>query len=56
MKKEPREHKARARTPSHELKTYTEAELATFKKAELLGDTELLDGTLLSIRARPSSY
>ncbi|KAI1790910.1 RecF/RecN/SMC protein [Ganoderma leucocontextum] len=43
VKKESGGRKTRARSPSHELKTYTEAELATFNKAEMLGDTELLD-------------
>ena len=44
VKKESGARKSRARTPSHELHTYTEDELATFKKRELLADTELLDG------------
>ncbi|KAI0334017.1 RecF/RecN/SMC protein [Cubamyces sp. BRFM 1775] len=43
VKKEQGARKSRARTPSHELRTYTEDELATFKRRELLADTELLD-------------
>ena len=47
VKKEQGARKSRARTPSHELRTYTEDELATFKRRELLADTELLDGQWL---------
>ncbi|KAI8990648.1 RecF/RecN/SMC protein [Trametes punicea] len=43
VKKEPGARKSRARTPSTELHTYTEQELATFKKHELVADVELLD-------------
>ncbi|KAI0354668.1 RecF/RecN/SMC protein [Trametes cingulata] len=43
VKKEPGAKKHRARTPSNELHTYTEQELASFKKRELLADAELLD-------------
>ncbi|KAI0830883.1 RecF/RecN/SMC protein [Trametes gibbosa] len=43
VKKEPSGKKLRARTPSNELHTYTEQELITFKKRELLADAELLD-------------
>ncbi|PIL31300.1 hypothetical protein GSI_05998 [Ganoderma sinense ZZ0214-1] len=50
VKKEPGRRKARAPTPSHELKTYTEAELGTFKKAEMLADTELLDEKVKNAR------
>ncbi len=44
VKKEAGARKSRARTPSHELHSYTEQELGTFKKRELLADAELLDG------------
>lgn len=44
VKKEPGAKKSRARTPSHELHSYSEQELGTFKKRELLADAELLDG------------
>ncbi|KAI0368918.1 RecF/RecN/SMC protein [Pilatotrama ljubarskyi] len=43
VKKEPGAKKPRARTPSNELHTYTEQELASFKRRELLADAELLD-------------
>ncbi|EIW64469.1 RecF/RecN/SMC protein [Trametes versicolor FP-101664 SS1] len=43
VKKEPGARKSRARTPSHELHSYSEQELGTFKKRELLADAELLD-------------
>ncbi|KAI9066460.1 hypothetical protein FKP32DRAFT_1589530 [Trametes sanguinea] len=43
VKKEPGARKSRARTPSSELHVYTEQELATFKKRELVADVELLD-------------
>ncbi|CDO73402.1 hypothetical protein BN946_scf185013.g36 [Trametes cinnabarina] len=43
VKKEPVAKKPRARTPSSELHVYTEQELATFKKRELVADVELLD-------------
>lgn len=46
VKKEPGARKSRARTPSHELHSYSEQELGTFKKRELLADAELLDGAL----------
>ncbi|KAI0673837.1 RecF/RecN/SMC protein [Trametes maxima] len=43
VKREPGAKKPRAGTPSSELHTYTEHELATFKKREMLADVELLD-------------
>ncbi|KAI0652571.1 RecF/RecN/SMC protein [Trametes meyenii] len=43
VKREPGAKKQRAGTPSSELHTYTEHELATFKKREMLADIELLD-------------
>ncbi|KAI0640132.1 RecF/RecN/SMC protein [Trametes polyzona] len=43
VKAEPGTKKPRSRTPSHDLQIYTEHELATFKKRELLADAELLD-------------
>ena len=36
--------KTRQHTPSYELHIYSEDELATFKKREMVADTELLDG------------
>ncbi|KAI0778854.1 RecF/RecN/SMC protein [Trametes elegans] len=43
VKKEIGARKSRDRSPSTQLHTYTENELATFKKRELLADAELLD-------------
>ncbi|OBZ79683.1 Structural maintenance of chromosomes protein 4 [Grifola frondosa] len=43
---ESRPKKARDRSPSSELHTYTEQELAVFKKRELIADTEFLDEKL----------
>ncbi|KAI0756431.1 RecF/RecN/SMC protein [Daedaleopsis nitida] len=43
VKKERAPRKSRARTPSHELHTYSDAELASFKQRELVADSELLD-------------
>ena len=52
VKKEPRSRKSRDHTPSNELPSIPEAELATFKKRELLADAEYLDGMFWSLYFR----
>ena len=44
VKKDPDVRRSRERTPSHELRTYQEAELRSFKRNDLIADVELLDG------------
>lgn len=38
--------KPRQRTPSNELHIYSEAELAQFKRKDMIADAELLDGEI----------
>ena len=44
VKKDPDMRQSREHTPSHELRTYQEAELRSFKRSDLAGDVAYLDG------------